>query len=264
MHPGCSCRPQASSRRCRAILKDVGSTEEPSDACRHLHENRMVRRHLAGMGGPEIAALGALAGEALAKRLPPSIPLLDDTSLLVRGLDLSETFLVASLHLLDDGDALLACLERHGLDPENSAILGKPYSTNMAVVLGLIRRGYAVHPTSYEMSEREPMRRGHDQASRGVLRAASAWCSRRPRGRVLILDSGGALIRLAQDPEFAPVRPRCSAVECTSQGIFELDDVALGLPVVNVARSWAKVTYESQAIGDDVVREVDRHLADLH
>jgi hypothetical protein len=234
----------------------------PVDAYRHLHENKVVREHFAG-ATPDLGTMNHLIVDALARRRPPPIALLDETSLVVAGFDLSETFLVASLHLLDDGDALLAALERHGLDPAKSAILGKPYSTNMPVVLRLRRRGYTVHRASYEMDEREPLRRAHEEAGRAMLRSAMSWCAGRPRGTILILDSGGTLIRLAHEEEFAPVRRRCSAVECTSQGLFELDDVALDLPVINVARSWAKVTYESQAIGANVVGEVDSHLRHL-
>jgi S-adenosylhomocysteine hydrolase len=223
----------------------------------HLAQNKHCR-HLLEEHSRADASQGFASGRP--RRL---LPLLERSSEIIDGLDLSNTFVVVSVHLLEDGDYILSRLERHGLQPEQCAILGKPYSTCMEVVLSLLSRGYFVHPASYRAEERTPLRWSSDAASADILRVAAAWCEDDDARRILILDSGGGFIRLLHRPELAWIWPRCSAVETTSQGIYGLEAFEPRIPIVNVARSWAKLTYESCRIGDAVTTETMRQVEHL-
>jgi S-adenosylhomocysteine hydrolase len=227
---------------------------------RHLYENKLIRDHVTYRRRSE------LAEELVQTRARPAgMPLLDFTAtLLPAALDLSNAFLIASIQILDDAALLLSVLQRFGLDPAHVALLGKPYSTSMAVVADLTQRGTFVHPHSYEMSEGVPLHQSREPSARDVLRRARAWCDEDPDRRLYLLDSGGGLVHAIHAPEFEGLRARCAAVEVTSQGVFHIDGVRLDVPVVNVARSWAKITYESVDIGLAVAEEIDRHVANMN
>ncbi|WP_437726104.1 hypothetical protein [Sorangium sp. So ce861] len=187
-----------------------------------------------------------------------SLPVLDAMAhALSPGVDLEGCFLVASMHLLQDSDAVLRKLERWGLDPQNAVVFGKPYSTNLRVVAGLLERGYTVHSSSYSMDERLPLGQALEAAALEALTATvGKWAKAGGRRKILLVDDGGKLIRVAHD-HFHELAEVFSSVEHTSRGIFELEHTPLRMPVVNVARSWTKMNVESTYIGESV----DAHLA---
>ncbi|WP_437968848.1 hypothetical protein WMF04_05915 [Sorangium sp. So ce260] len=190
-----------------------------------------------------------------------SLPVLDAMAhALSPGVDLEGCFLVASMHLLQDSDAVLRKLEGWGLDPRNAVVFGKPYSTNLGVVAGLLERGYTVHSSSYLMDERIPLGRALETTALEALTATvGKWAKAGGGRKILLVDDGGKLIRVAHD-HFHGLAEAFSSVEHTSRGIFELEHTNLRMPVVNVARSWTKMNVESTYIGESVDAHLERRL----
>ncbi|AUX20084.1 uncharacterized protein SOCEGT47_005470 [Sorangium cellulosum] len=190
-----------------------------------------------------------------------TLPVLDAMAhALAPDVDLGDCFLVASMHLLQDSDAVLRKLERWGLDPRNAVVLGKPYSTNLSVVACLLDRGYTVHSSSYSMDERLPLGQALEAAAIDALTATVArWAKAGGRRKILLVDDGGKLIRVAHD-HFRGLVDVFASVEHTSRGIFELESTDLRMPVVDVARSWTKRNVESTYIGESVDAHLERRV----
>ncbi|MGK3989284.1 NAD(P)-dependent oxidoreductase [Sorangium sp. So ce136] len=228
------------------------------DVARSNRSGRQALLHAHGRRGLVSGSVGTRAEAGV------SLPVLDAMAhTLSADVDLEGCFLVASVHLLHDTDAVLRKLEGWGLDPRRAIVFGKPYSTNLRVVAGLLERGYTVHSSSYLMDERIPLGRALEAAALESLTATvERWAKEGGGRKILLADDGGKLIRIAHD-HFRELAGVFSSVEHTSRGIFELERTDLCMPVVNVARSWAKLNVESTYIGESVDVQLERRVGRL-
>jgi S-adenosylhomocysteine hydrolase len=191
-----------------------------------------------------------------------SLPVLDQFAMFSETAVLKNCCLVAVQHLVDVNMYLIRQIQQLGISPANILITGKPYSTDLRCVWKMREWGYVVHQNSYEMVLNQPLKATLQTAVFDLLTHAFAWASQHSNRKVILLDDGGVAIRMIH--ELLPFRNHLAqfvAVEQTSRGIFELENIKLGIPVVNVAQSWAKKSIESQFIGQSVVRRI---LEKLH
>jgi S-adenosylhomocysteine hydrolase len=183
-------------------------------------------------------------------------------------------------HLFASSESLFRALDTLGVDPKDTRIIGKIYSTNMRVVGELQTLGATVdgvstttHGEKFSSAMEESIYR---QLS-GVISKLPKPVSRTntpsgevqlvwdppPRPQALIIDDGAEAIKMLHErfPEYAPF---FACVEQTRRGAriaHQLADAGkLKCAVVNVAESWAKLERESPMIGESVVREVERKL----
>ena len=229
----------------------IQTARENRRAREQLRDQYPSRRLIAGPSGIAPAPIASLQTlDRLAHDLTPQV-------------DLEDCFLVASMHLLLDSDAVLRKLEGWGLDPRCAVVYGKPYSTNLAVVAALLERGYTVHASSYAMDAEIPLGRSVEAMAHDALVEIFARWDRAGSGRRIVLaDDGGTLIRVALAC-FGDRVGTLAAVEHTSRGIFELEHTVLPIPTVNVARSWAKLQFESGYIGESVDAHLEQRIGGL-
>jgi S-adenosylhomocysteine hydrolase len=174
-------------------------------------------------------------------------------------------------HLLGSTGGLLHALTASGVAADRIALVGKTYSEHPLVAREMRHDGFLILPGHARTDERQAMPRWL-RAVQSLLpglrddRLEAALLERlRQPGRLLLLDDGGSLILLVnrlvtEHPELAG---KIVAVEQTRRGIDKLSGVDLRFPVIDVARAWAKRTYEAPLIGRSVANSVEERLADL-
>ncbi len=220
------------------------------------------------------------ASKAAPTALAERMPVLKELAAHVKA-DFSKFEMVAVQHLFPTTGVLFDTFAEHGVDATKASVLGKNYSADPEVALRLHGNGWSVvsdnikpgirHEPGEVMTYLDDLPeeiRFHTDAQIAPVyhRLAKLFDGVDPAKtdrRFLLLDEGGKLVKLLHTyfPAFAPL---CVAVEQTDRGIQEVEKLDLKCPVVNVARSAAKKTWESPMIGENVVAAALAQLADLH
>ncbi len=173
-------------------------------------------------------------------------------------------------HLFPSSSALFESLFALGLAPGDTQVGGKFYSANVNTVATLEARGLRVHlsatdPDDHLFADAEASVK--EQARTELAALFHGVDPARHRGRFLLLDDGGKLIRALHEhfPRYAHL---CVAVEQTTRGIQVLDEMEragtpIRCPVVNMAQSDIKRAVESPLIAESVAWHTDRYLTAL-
>ncbi|QUR68739.1 cyclic nucleotide-binding domain-containing protein [Mycobacterium spongiae] len=160
--------------------------------------------------------------------------------------------LIAAQHLLETTHAMLRSLFGVGLDPRNVALIGKCYSTHLGVVEAMRADGIYVDDSSDAYAPHEPF---DAEYTRNVERFFGESWDRLVAGRsarVVLLDDGGSL--LATAGAVLDGSADVIGIEQTSAGYAKILGCQLGFPVINIARSSAKLLYESPIIAARVTQ----------
>lgn len=186
-----------------------------------------------------------------------SLPLLRFAQTLYPGVDLSDVAVIACQHLLGTTVDMFDALFCAGLRPERTFVLGKCYSTHVGTMKKLVRRGVTVSPKSIAFDAARTFDEQFSDYTREFFDDALAAIDVDSGvHRIVVLDDGGFVLQLANAASAED--ERFVGVEQTSSGFERLKNVALRFPVVNVARSKAKLRYESPFIAADVIRRLKK------
>lgn len=177
-------------------------------------------------------------------------PLLDRISQGHRLQDLSDFTLIACQHILESQIGLVEALHRHKLPYERMYILGKCYSTSIEIANALCERGVQVHPLS---GAYDPIRSFDEQFEQYVDQYVKETTIRDPN-KTIVLDDGGYLL---SHPALRNIR---LGVEQTSAGYRRLRNLKVNHPIINVARSYAKLAVESPYIAKKCVQNLEELL----
>lgn len=228
---------------------------------------------------------------ARSRRMPAAkarMPVLDAVTRMIGGPSALRGFTMASVqHLFPSTLALYAALGDNGLDTVTTRVGGKGYSTDMDTMMRLDALGYLVHPDGRVLAHgthasAEEITGEMARQELGALFAeVDPSAEREPR--FLLLDEGAKLIAALHlhYPEYAHL---CVCVEQTDRGLQIIDDAKrvyaeeravfeatgrwpsprrgfeLACPVVDMARSDAKKTWESPMIGESCVFNLEHEL----
>ncbi len=181
-----------------------------------------------------------------------ALPVLDYTAELCQ-FNLQNAGVLARQHLLSTTYDLFEKLFAKNLNPNNVFLLGKCYSTNRETLGRFVARGARVSPYSCAFDSH----RHFDEQSNEAVEKLLAYSSSQLSGleRVLIIDDGGDLL-LAANGAFK----NAFGIEQTSSGFRKLNYAPLKYPVVNVARSEAKLKFESPMIAEIVAVKLQPYL----
>lgn len=184
-----------------------------------------------------------------------------DAILAGRDRNLDGVILIAAQHLLQTTHAMLRSLFRVGLDPRNVAVIGKCYSTHPGVVDAMRADGIYVDDCSDAYAPHESF---DTQYTRHVERFFAESWARLTAGRtarVVLLDDGGSLLAVAG--AMLDASADVIGIEQTSAGYAKIVGCALGFPVINIARSSAKLLYESPIIAARVTQTAFERTAGI-
>lgn len=194
------------------------------------------------------------AGHAILAAQLMKLPLLEFTAGLYPHGDFSDTAVIACQHILGTTDSLFEEFFKRGLKPDRTFLLGKCYSSHSGTLEKFKRLGVQVSGMSIAF---DPLRTFDDQFSEYVkefVRQALSVIYAQGISRVLILDDGGYLIERINQEYFTEIK--FVAVEQTSSGYEKLKKLKLTFPVVNVARSEAKLELESPFIAAGIIKNL--------
>ncbi|MBI4816233.1 MAG: hypothetical protein HY791_08245 [Deltaproteobacteria bacterium] len=197
--------------------------------------------------------------------------------------------MVAVQHLFPSTRGLVNGLAALGIDSKTSKVLGKPYSTDPETFAGLLKDHFnlsqlgvlAEHGGSewarrklYRMVAPELRDRlakipaNEVPAALELAETIASMPKLQPGERdLLLLDEGGKLVK-ALHRYFPEHVDRVVALEQTENGIQTLQAMReagteIRCPVVNMAQSVAKKTFESPMIGESVVTSIEASLRSL-
>jgi hypothetical protein len=179
-------------------------------------------------------------------------PLLGHLRELYAGVDLSNTLLVSSLHLLEPQKMLL---ENLGLQ---AIIAGKNYSTNDGVMRELEQAGHKVASFSNVF---EPHQSFDDWYPENLSRFIVEELGKHNLGKydnVIVLEDGGFLHLLLD--KLIPDVSNFIGIEQTSSGHHRIMKANIRFPFISVAQSYHKLLLESPYIGELGVRRILQHL----
>jgi hypothetical protein len=166
--------------------------------------------------------------------------------------------LIAVQHMVRTNLTLFHALFTLGLQPRNTFVIGKGYSTSLSCLRTLRGTGVRVvkdlkppQPGDYGEAREEDLRafwRSVD--GRGILQRQE---------KMLIADIGGRLLSLVEDEcaDFNEKR-EVIGIEQTTSGIRRLEVRPRAFPVVNVAQAAAKPLHESRLVAQTIIDRVDQ------
>ena len=189
------------------------------------------------------------------------LPLLDYTSALFKNTDFENVLLIAVQHILDSNYSMFEHLFDMGLKPQNTFLLGKCYSTNKETIEKFRKKGVYVSDGSFKFDSHLSFDSQFELIVKDLLKSVQGKVNFSDYEKVLLVDDGGYLVYVGNS--FFKNFSNILAIEQTSSGYNKLKNEKLNFPVINVARSNAKLIYESPFIADLIVKKISSKLKEL-
>lgn len=182
------------------------------------------------------------------------LPLLDYTSTLFKEINFENVLVIAVQHILETNLAMFEYLFNMGLKPENTFLIGKCYSTNKEVMEKFRKKGVYVHNGSVKFDSHLSFDSVFESEVRNFLKLIQNKVDFQNYKKVLLIDDGGYLVNIGNS--LIENTANVVAIEQTSSGYNKLRKINLKFPVINVARSNAKLDYESPFIAELVANKL--------
>ena len=168
---------------------------------------------------------------------------------------LQDVCIIAVQHVLGTTHDMFRYLYRLGLKAENIFLLGKCYSSNRLVFSQMKKDGIYVSDHSFHYDSHQSF----DQQFNTLVRdfyynVRNKIKNRKNIKKIIILDDGGTLLTTYQK---TPIKGYpVVGIEQTSSGYEKIKKHEVKIPIINVARSMAKLEYESPIIADLIVQKI--------
>lgn len=174
---------------------------------------------------------------------------------------LENVAIIGAQHLLESTLILFRALMERGLDPKSTFLLGKCYSSCHSVRNDFLEDGFNICEESFFFDSYEPFDCYYSHIAREFAKHSLAQLDFSKIKKLVVLDDGGYLISAIHTlvPENIPV----VSIEQTSSGIRYLKGIDLKIPVLNVARSQAKLQLETPFIVKSALRRLHQVMPDL-
>ncbi len=176
-------------------------------------------------------------------------------------LNLEKTLVISVQHLCSTTGILFEALFQLHLDPQNLYVIGKCYSTNPEVLVRLRKKNVNALLSSSYFNASTPFDLDFDYKIDQMLQQIISSNDLYSYERIIILDDGGHLLEKASTllSEDLPL----IGIEQTSSGFNRLKEKNFSFPIINLARSWLKLEYESPIIIDLVIRKLTEKISKL-
>lgn len=171
---------------------------------------------------------------------------------------LSNVLLIGCQHILETTHTMLQSLYDFGLNPKNIFLIGKCYSTSRSVWQEMYREGIQVSLLSFSFDSHLTF---DDQFCDILVQFLKDVLSRVDLSvfnTIIIIDDGGQLLTLSM--KFFKKSKNIIGIEQTTSGYEKIKITSLPFSVINVARSQAKLIYESPMIADIVIEKILKRL----
>ena len=189
------------------------------------------------------------------------LPLIEYVSSLFPNVDLSKTLIIACQHILMPQYAMFQSFVNRGLKPSNTFLLGKCYSTDNKALSLFIESGVNVHKASAYFDSHKSYDEQYQGYIEEFLTNISNTLNFSKYDKVILLDDGGFLLDFAN--KYLKKVKNVIGVEQTSSGLDRINNSNLNFPVINVARSNAKLVYETPLIVNQFMKNINYELKQL-
>lgn len=172
-------------------------------------------------------------------------------------LDLSKVLLICVQHLFLTTHSLFSLLFEFGLRPENLFVMGKCYSTRPETLKLLKEDGVGVSRFSNFYDSHLAF---DDYFQNNLELEIQSFLDKKNTefNKIILLDEGGSLLSLFNKKYIN--KYSFSGIEQTSSGFNKLNSEKINFPIINVARSKAKLIYETPLVIDLCVNRLKKHI----
>ncbi len=196
------------------------------------------------------------------KKYLRKLPLLDFTASLYPGVDLQNVYILCAQHLASTTYSLFHQLLQLGLKPENLSVIGKCYSTDPQVFIQMRALGIDVCESSQHFDSHTPFDKQYRANIKKFVVKRVRKIKTNQFDKIIILDDGGELIPIAHS--LLGKGDSVVGIEQTSSGYNKLKKKKPELSIINVARSPAKLNYESPIIAELVLTTLLKQIKQLN
>lgn len=191
------------------------------------------------------------------------LPLIDLASMLFLGLgvNLQNCYIIGVQHILPSTYEMFRALLKMGLKKENLSLLGKCYSTDPHTINQMIIDGIDVSKDSIVFDSYENYDKAFKNNIGKFLKERIGKVKSSSFDKIIIIDDGGEL--LEELDKYIDDYSNIVAIEQTSSGYNRLKNKQLSFPVINLARSEAKLTHEYPRIIYNAKKKISKLLKDL-
>lgn len=173
---------------------------------------------------------------------------------------LEKTVVIVSQHLLGTTFDFFKELFAKGLNPANAFVIGKCYSTSPVVKQWLAEAGVNVSPLSDFFDNDQSFDAQFTSHIGNFFREVISKVDFNAFEHIIILDDGGYLITEVHK-QLPQQYQKIRAIEQTSAGFNRIKEQKVSFPIINVARSQAKLTVESPFIAEVAVHKLEVELS---
>jgi len=183
-----------------------------------------------------------------------NLPLLKSISNLYKNkISLENTIIICVQHIVSTTYTFFHELFKIGLKPENLIILGKCYSTYPDVYEQLKKEKVNISPLSIAFNSHEPYDLQFEKFLDIFLKQIKIKDLYNFE-KIIILDDGGQLLEKIN--YLFPHDINIIGIEQTSAGYHKIKNLNLFFPIINLARSFVKLKYESPLIIQLALRKI--------
>lgn len=187
-----------------------------------------------------------------------SLPLIDFLIHQAESNLLEEVCIIGGQHLLQTTHVMLQALYELNLKPDNIFLIGKCYSSNSSVFLQMVEDGIHVSPKSISFESYQSFDQFYKSEVKKFYHQIIKAVNQRKPKKIIVLDDGGEFLSQV-DPDHFDCK-NIIGIEQTSSGYNKLSNQSLRFPIINVARSWAKLKYESPIISEFALQKFLKSL----
>ncbi|MBC7982035.1 hypothetical protein H7X65_03080 [Candidatus Parcubacteria bacterium] len=167
-----------------------------------------------------------------------------------------QVYLLACQHLLLPLAKMFGLIHEFGIPKENIFILGKIYSTSSEIVDELQGKNFNIAEPIFD-----PTISFDDQHAKNCTNELHNFLhSISSPAKIIILDDGGALLKVVNDEFQSLPNVQVIGIEQTSSGFRKLEHEQIHFPIFNVARSSIKLIKESPMIADLGFRRINETI----
>lgn len=172
---------------------------------------------------------------------------------------LENVAIIAAQHVMESILEVFKNLKKNGLDPQKTFILGKCYSTSLSVLEDFRTEGFHISEMSVAYDSHLSFDDCYKTQIQLFFEQTILKLDIKKVNKIIIMDDGGYLLNYISDHPISKIIP-IIGIEQTSSGFNFLSEKKLPFPILNVARSKAKLTIETPFIVRSCLRRLYQHI----
>lgn len=169
---------------------------------------------------------------------------------------LKDTYLIGCQHVLPSLYYLLKSAIKLGLKPENISIIGKCYSSSKLAFSMLSKENISISDDSFSYDSHISFDEQFKRYIEKFIQKDLHILQDSDNKKIILLDDGGELITAAK--KYMNNQNILLGVEQTSSGYNKLCNEVFNFPIINVARSYAKLNFESPHIAISILNQLKK------